>query len=138
MVEKFEPKNQKLIWAVRKALRKRLPAANELVYDNYNFFVIGYSKTERPSDAVLSMIADRNGVGVAFPYVGAKLADPKKLLQGSGTKNRSMRLASAEVLTRPEVDALIAAAEKLCAAGAPGQKGQLVIRSVSEKQRKRK
>ena len=40
-IGKFEQKHQALIRATRKALRRRLPAANELVYDNYNFFVIG-------------------------------------------------------------------------------------------------
>lgn len=54
-VDKFEPKNQTLIRAVRKALRKRLPTAHELVYDNYNFFVIGYAPTERPTDSILSI-----------------------------------------------------------------------------------
>jgi hypothetical protein len=48
-IKKFEPKNAALIRSVRKALRERLPTANELVYDNYNFFVIGYCSTERPS-----------------------------------------------------------------------------------------
>ena len=46
-IDKFDTKNQTLIRAVRKSLRKRLPTANELVYDNYNFFVIGYCSTER-------------------------------------------------------------------------------------------
>src|SRR5438105_11314914 len=40
-IAKFEPPRQTLIRAVRKALRKRLPRANELVYDNYNFFGSG-------------------------------------------------------------------------------------------------
>jgi hypothetical protein len=39
-VDKFDSKNAALIRSVRKALRRRLPTANELVYDNYNFFVI--------------------------------------------------------------------------------------------------
>ena len=46
-IDKFDPKNQALIRAVRKALRKRLPTANELGYDNYNFFALGYCATER-------------------------------------------------------------------------------------------
>ena len=37
-IGKFEPAQQRLICAVRKALRARLPSANELAYDNYNFF----------------------------------------------------------------------------------------------------
>jgi hypothetical protein len=66
-VAKFSPVDQKLIRAVRQALRKRFPTANELVYDNYNFFVIGYSPTERPSDAILSIAARADGVGVRPP-----------------------------------------------------------------------
>jgi len=56
-IEKFDAKNQGVIRAVRKALRKRLPRANELVYHNYNFFVIGYSPTERPCDTIVSLAA---------------------------------------------------------------------------------
>jgi hypothetical protein len=41
-IDKFDSKNAALIRSVRKELRKRLPAASELVYDNRNFFVIGY------------------------------------------------------------------------------------------------
>src|SRR5690349_16253398 len=45
-IDKFEPELKTVIVQTRKALRKRLPSANEIVYDNYNFFVIGYSSTE--------------------------------------------------------------------------------------------
>ena len=45
-VEKFEPRYQVLIRAVRKSLRKRFPTAYELAYSNYNFFVIGYSPSQ--------------------------------------------------------------------------------------------
>src|SRR5262245_36099094 len=86
-IEKFDPKDQKLIRAVRSAVRKRFPTANELVYDNYNFLVIGYSPTERPSDAIISIAARANGVGLCFIH-GASLPDPKKLLLGSGTQTR--------------------------------------------------
>src|SRR4051794_27905653 len=82
-VAKFDEKDQRLIRSIRKAVRKRFPTANELVYDNYNFFVIGYSPTERPSDAIVSIAARANGVGLCFIH-GAKLDDPGKLLQGSG------------------------------------------------------
>lgn len=65
-IRKFEPEHQSLIRAVRKALRKRFPTANEFVYDNYNFFVIGYGATERPSDCIVSIAAGANGVGLCF------------------------------------------------------------------------
>ncbi len=56
-IHKFEPKDQRLIRAVRQAVRKRIPTANELVWDNYNFLVIGYSPTERPTDSIVSIAA---------------------------------------------------------------------------------
>ena len=138
-IDKFDQNHQALIRAVRMALRKRLAGANELVYDNYNFFVIGYSPTERPSDSIVSLAAGANGVGLSFPYCGAALPDPHKLLLGAGAKNRFIRLDSAQVLNRPEVDALIAAAVRLV--NVPllaANKGKLIIRSVSAKQRPRR
>src|SRR6185295_17183873 len=98
-VDKFDPENRRLIRAVRRALRQRFATAFELAYDNYNFFVLGYSPTERPSDAVVSMAAGANGVGLCF-IRGATLPDPHKLLLGSGNQTRFIRLESADVLKR--------------------------------------
>ncbi len=137
-IKKFDPKNQEFIRAVRRTLQKRLHDANELVYDNYNFFVIGYSYSERPSDAILSLVADHKGVRIAFPYICTRLPDPHKMLQGSGSKNRFIRINSAEELKRPELDALIQAAVDLSAAPPSSAKGKLIIRYVSAKQRPRR
>jgi hypothetical protein len=137
-IRKFDSKNAVLIRSVRKVLRKRLPTANELVYDNYNFFVIGYCSSERPSDCILSIAAGANGVGLSF-YHGATLPDPHKLLLGSGSQNRFIRIESAATLTRPEVEELIAAA--LVQAEGPFRGsggGKLVIRSISKKQKPRR
>jgi len=136
-IEKFDPKLQVLIRALRRALRKRLPTANELVWDNYNFFVIGYSATERPSDSVCQIAAAANGVGLAF-YRGATLPDPHKILQGSGSQNRFIRIESAATLRKPEVDALIAAAISQNAAPFAASGGRkVIIRSISAKQKPR-
>ena len=137
-IDKFEPKNQILIRSLRKALRKRLPTANELVYDNYNFFVIGYASTERPTDAILSIAAGANGVGMCF-IRGASLPDPKKILLGSGKQTRFIRIESAKVLAIREVEALIAAATAQSKTPFPATgKRKLIIRSVSAKQRPRR
>jgi hypothetical protein len=137
-IAKFEPQHQTLIRAVRKALRKRFPTAFELAYDNYNFFVIGYSPSEQPSDAILSMAAAANGVGLCFIH-GARLPDPHKLLLGSGKQTRFLRLESAAVLARPEVESLIAAAIARAKTPLPTNgRGALIIRSVSAKQRPRR
>ena len=137
-IAKFDPDNQRLIRSLRRAMRRRLPSANELVWDNYNFFVIGYSATERPSDSVLSLAAGASGVGLSF-YRGASLPDPQRILLGSGTQNRFIRLESAGTLARPEVEALIAAAVAQMRVPLPAKgRGKLFIRSVSAKQRPRK
>src|SRR5215467_7031497 len=109
-IDKFDVDHQALIRATRAALRLRLPTAHELVYDNYNFFVIGYCTTERPSDCVLSLVANSKGIGLSF-YYGASLPDPHKILEGSGNQNRFVRLSDASALGRQEIEELIAAAE---------------------------
>jgi len=137
-IAKFDSRNQALIRSVRRALRRRLPTANELVWDNYNFFVIGYSATERPSDSVVSIAAAANGVGLSF-YRGATLPDPQGILEGAGVQNRFIRLDSARTLERPEVEALIAAAvAQNRAPFAKSGRGKLLIRSVSKKQKPRR
>ena len=134
-IAKFEPRHQSLIRAVRKAMRKRLPGAYELVYDNYNFFVIGYSPTERPSDMIFSIAAAANGVNLFFAR-GASLADPKKVLQGSGRQVRFIRVPAVAVIELPDVKALMQAA--IAKAKPLDGDGELVIRSVSTKQRPRR
>jgi hypothetical protein len=137
-IDKFSPEIAKAIRTVRAALRKRVPTANELVYDNYNFFVIGYSSTLRPSDCFVSLVADAHGVRIAF-YYGSTLPDPAGILEGRGNQNRFVRVERARDLGKPELEALIRAAiaqgkAPLSASGP----GTLVIRSVSAKQRPRR
>ena len=115
-----------------------MPTAHELVYDNYNFFVIGYSPTARPSDAVISIAASANGVGLCF-IRGKGLPDPHKLLKGSGNQTRSIHLDDAATLTQPAVRRLIdEAIARSSAPFATRGRGPLVIRSVSAKQRPRR
>ena len=137
-INKFDAKHRRLIRDVHKELRGRIPTANELAYDNYNFFVIGYGPTERPSDCIVSIAAAASGVGLCFIH-GASLPDPNRILLGEGNQTRFIRLDSVNRLNRAEVKALLAAAVAqskipLPASGA----GKLVVRSVSAKQRPRR
>jgi hypothetical protein len=137
-IAKFEPALQVLIRAVRKALRRRFPSLHELVYDNYNFFVIGFGATERPSDCIFSMAAASKGVSLCFMH-GASFPDPEKILLGSGKQTRFLRLESPAVLKRPEVEALLCIATARSKVAMPSRgRGTLIIRSVSGKQRPRR
>jgi len=137
-IDKFSPAHQQLIRAARRALQTRYPTANEIAYDNYNFFVIGYGATERPSDCFLSLTAAASGVGLCFVY-GASLPDPDGILLGSGRQTRFIRLASVAVLDRPEVASLLRVAAEQARAVLPAEgHGRPIIRAVSAKQRKRR
>ena len=137
-IAKFDPKVAKVIRASRAALRKRFPTANELVYDNYNFFVIGYSTTERPSDCMVSLAANAKGVGLSF-YYGATLPDPGNILLGSGNQNRFIRLESAATLAKPEMEALLRAATAQAKSPLPTTgRRRTIVRSVAARQRPRR
>jgi hypothetical protein len=137
-IAKFDPAVARVIRAARRGLRKRFPTAIEIVYDNYNFFVIGYSTTERPSDCMFSIAAAANGVGLSF-YYGSTLPDPDGLLLGTGKQNRFIRLPRASLLDHPAVQALIAASVAQARHPLPRTGGGCtIIKSVSAKQRTRR
>jgi hypothetical protein len=137
-IAKFTPEMGKLIRAARAKMRGFIPQALELVYDNYNFFVIGYGPNEKAGDAIFSLAAQAKGLSLCF-LQGAKLPDPHKLLRGSGNVVRSIRLVSADTLDDPKVRQLIDVALMRAKQPIPvGGGHQLIIKSVSAKQRPRK
>lgn len=136
-IGKFDDDNQRLIRDTRAALRELLPDCAELVWDNYNFFVIGYSPTERPSDYIVSIAASANGVSLSFNG-GADLPDPDGVLQGSSKANRFIRVPTVDVIGQPDVQRMIQIASQHSDVPQPWQcGGKLIIRSVSAKQRPR-
>ena len=108
-IAKYDPAIAKIVRAGRSKLRRMLPAAVELVYDNYNALAIAFGPTEGASDAIVSLAVYPRWVLLYF-IRGAKLSDPKKLLQGSGNRGRHITLEGADDLDRPDVRALVNAA----------------------------
>ena len=133
LIERFDPKDQKLIRAVRSAMRKRLPTANELLYDYKSHIVIGYSPTKRGAEGVASIAARVDGVRLYLMH-GPQLPDPKKLLMGSGKQARFIRVEAASRLADPDVEALIAAAIDLAEVPlATEGRGRLIVRTTAGK-----
>lgn len=136
-IAKFTPAMAKLIRTSRAKMRGLMPQALELVYDNYNFFVIGYGPTEKAGDAIFSLAAQAKGLSLCF-LQGAKLPDPHNLLRGSGKVVRNIRLESPDALDDPNVRQLIHAALSRAKQPIPiNGSHQLIIKSVSAKQRPR-
>jgi hypothetical protein len=124
-------------------MRKLVPGAIEMVYDNYNWLVIGFSPTERPSEAIFSLVLPPGRVTLCF-LQGAGLPDPAKRLRGSGNVVRNIRLYNADepdgrVLDNPEVLALInVALNRAKVPMSPGARRKVIIRAVSARQRPRR
>jgi hypothetical protein len=119
-------------------LRKLIPPAIELIYDNYNALVIGFGPSERASEAIFSIVLYPRYVSLFF-LQGAILPDPNKRLEGSGSVARHIKLSSEKTLDDPQVLALINLA--LHRAKAPLRTGgnrKLIIKSISARQRPRK
>ena len=133
LLARFDPAIRTLVREARTKLRRRMPTAIELVYDNARALAIGFSSSERPSDTIVSLAVYSRGVNLYFIY-GVALEDPHRLLQGGGNQGRFLRLESAAMLDRPEVLQLIEGAVAECDTPLPKRgKGTLVIKSISAK-----
>ncbi|MCC6995986.1 MAG: hypothetical protein IT370_15360 [Deltaproteobacteria bacterium] len=137
-IARFEPAVAKVARDAVAKLRKRLPGASVLVYDNYNALAIAFACSEAPGDIVLSIAVYPRHASL-FLMAGPALHDPDGLLEGSGTRVRHIKLLEgARVLDRPPVRALLAQALELAKRPMPRGKGAVVIRSVSKRQRPRR
>ena len=137
-IAKYSPDVAKLGRAAIARMRKLLPAALVLVYDNYNALAVGFAANERSSSAVFSIVLYPRWVSL-FLLQGAGLPDPHKRLSGSGNVVRHVVLTAVEVLDDPQIRDLMQLA--LTRAGVALQKGKagaIVIKSISARQRSRR
>jgi len=135
---KYTPEIAALAKAVRAKMRRRYPAALELVYDNYNALVIGFGPTERPSDAIFSIALYPKWVSLFFLQAKG-LPDPARILKGSGSVARHIVVPGAAALDEPAVRALMLEAESRAKVPFdPQGEHRLIVRSVSAKQRPRR
>ena len=119
-------------------LRNRLPGCDAIVYDNYNFLVVGFTPDGKTGHAIMSIAQAPRWATLCFLF-GIDLDDPAGLFSGSGSQVRSVRLAAASDLELPAIAELI---EQAIARSRvpydPLRAGQLVIKSISQKQRPRR
>lgn len=99
----------RLFFAARRAVLAAAPDATELIYDAYNAVSAVYSFNDRMSDAFCHVAAYREHVNLGFNK-GAALPDPERLLVGSGTNIRHIRIGDTKALRYSGVARLISAA----------------------------
>src|SRR5579871_1348202 len=140
---KYDPEIEAFSRRALARMRKLVPGAVEFIYDNFNWLVIGFGPTERPSEAIFSLVLPPGRVTLCF-LQGAGLPDPHKRLRGSGNVVRNLRLydlgkSDANVLDDPEVLELINVA--LHRAKVPmtrGARRKTILRAISARQRSRR
>jgi len=136
LIARFAPDRLRLVAALRRSLRKRLPTAHEVVYEYRAWFVISYSPSGHGYEGVLAIRGDADGVKLYFNR-GKELPDPEKLLHGSG-QARSIEVQGASTLARPAISRLIdEAIARNRVPFATAGRGPVVIRPASAKQRPR-
>ena len=110
-----------------------------MVYDNYNSLAVGFEPNAKVSALPITIALFPRWVTLFFMQ-GSTLPDPAKLMSGKGPKIRSLRLDDGlKTLQSPDVDTLIAMAVMQRGwALATRAKGELIIKSVSLKQRPRR
>jgi hypothetical protein len=133
--------NPHMIASAKKALakmRKLVPGATEMVYDNYNALVIGFGPSEKASLAVFSLALFPDHISLCF-LQGAGLPDPGKRLLGSGNVARHVKLIPLSVLDEKEIlELIIVAMNRAKEPFDPKHKRKMVIKSISKKQRPRR
>ena|SRR5579862_4734744 len=137
MIDRYEPRIAAIARGALARLRRLMPGAVQLVYDNAYALVVGFSATDRASEAVLSVAIFPKKVGLCFIW-GADLPDPDGLLQGDGKQVRHIRVNAAAELDRPAVKRLIRVA--IAASESPFAKrgATMQIRAISGKRRARR
>jgi hypothetical protein len=137
-IAKYSPDVAKLGRAAIARMRKLLPAAQVLVYDNYNALAVGFGPSKRTSEIVFSIAMYPRWVSLFFAK-GVGLPDPHQRLSGSGNVVRHVVLTQIGVLDDPQIRELMQLA--LARAGVSLQKGKagaIVIKSISARQRPRR
>ena len=143
MLAKYTPEIARFARGALARMRKIVPGAIELVYDNYNALAIGFGPSERTSEAVFSIALYPRQVNLFF-LQGAGLPDSAKRLKGSGNVVRHVCLYTAgepdaKVLDDPEIRSLInVALNRAKVPMSAGSRSKLIIRSVSARQRPRR
>jgi len=137
---KFDPGVAAVARATLRRVRALVPGAVALVYDAYSALSVAFSWSERLSDGFVHVAVYPRHVNLGFMH-GVDLADPKRLLHGSGSRIRHIRITDRGVLDDAEVERLVrdAAARAAAACSAPPcRSGKLVIQRIYERQRPRR
>ncbi len=136
LLSRFPPEIVAMVKRCLPKLRRAFPVSHELVYDYSNSLVVAFGMSERGYEAIVALAIFPRWVRL---YFDKSLPDPEGLLQGAGTKVRSVTLEAASDLDRGDIKALIKAAIKHSGVTFPKTRStRMVIKSASKKKKPRR
>lgn len=116
-------------------IRSAFPGTTQLVYEYSNSLVVAFGMSERGYEAIVALAIDSRRVRL---YFDKSLPDPKGLLEGAGTKVRSVTLKAASDLDHGDIQALVKAAIKHSGVTFPRTRStRMIIKSVAKKPKPR-
>lgn len=135
----FPEESQRTALALRDFVWDLFPACNELIYDNYNFLAFGWSPNDKTGDAFCSIAVGMKGVGLVF-IRGVEIADPEKLLTGTGNQVRSFHVEDMAAFPSEYMRGLLVRAFENSVELLKGRPqmphGKTIVKSISEKMRR--
>ena len=135
-LSRFPPEIVALVKRCLPKLRRAIPCSHQLVYDYSNSLVVTFGMSERGYEGIVSIAISPDVVRL---YFSKDLTDPQGLLEGSGSKVRSVILKAASDLDHGDIQALIKAAIKHSGVTFPRTRStRMVIKSVAKNKRPRR
>src|SRR5262245_9194559 len=135
-LSRFPPEIVALVKRCLPKLRRAFPVSYEIVYDYSNSLVLSFSMSERGYEAIVAISISPRGVQL---YFDKAIPDPKGLLEGSGSKVRSVTIKAASDLDHEDIQALIEAAIKHSGVTFPRTRStRMIIKSKSKKRKPKK
>ncbi len=130
-LSRFPPEIVALVKRCLPKIRRAVPCPYQLVYNYSNSLVVAFSMSERGYEATVAMAIFPRWVRL---YFDKSLPDPKGLLEGAGTKVRSVTIKAASDLDQADLQALFRAAVKRSGIPSPKPRStRMVIKSAPKK-----
>jgi hypothetical protein len=138
----LSPEVQKKALWLRAFVWDLYPESNELIYDNYNAVAFGWSPTDKARDVFCS-IAVNTGVRFGLNW-GSKLSDPKGILEGEGSRYRSIKVMDVDDFPKSDIKKILREAYQYSLTRVkkrketPTLKGATIVKSISPVKRRPK
>jgi len=136
LLSRFPPEIIALVKRCLPKIRSAVPCTHEIVYDYANSLVVTFGMSERGYEGIVSIAISPDVVRL---YFSKDLPDPQGLLEGSGSKVRSVIIKAASDLDHADIRALFKAASKHAGASFPRTRSTtMIIKSASKKKKRPK